>query len=305
MKKICLLLVSVLIAVNAHAVTCTEQLGLTFTPAQREKLCDLFSAGTIGTIANDTFATGRNAADDANIGVWKVNADDDTQINADASDKIKFSEDDVVGIVFNADDGYIHADTADASDNASICVAGGGTCFSNSRGAYLAVKGNEASVAAGSASLTSGNIAGADTLIAAVDDIIFEDTSGTDSLVIDVATKAATFSGQVTSTGLQFPTANEEAVAGAGTTVADAAALSATKHIHQLTGANGTVGWKFATSVAGQFEFLLNTTAGVPLIYAASGGTCNGGAADAPCTLVTGIVAHICYSTAADTWICA
>lgn len=106
-------------------------------------------------------------------------------------------------------------------------------------------------------------------------------------------------------TGLQIPTANEEAVAGAGTTVADAAAFSATKHLHQTTGANGTVGWKFTTSVAGQVEFLMNTTAGVPKIYAASGGTCNGGATDAACTLVTGIVSHICYSTAADTWICA
>lgn len=109
----------------------------------------------------------------------------------------------------------------------------------------------------------------------------------------------------VSSTGLKFPTANEEAVAGAGTTVADAAAFSATKHVHQLTGANGTVGWKFTTSTAAQFEFLLNTTAGVPKVYAASGGTCNGGATDAACTLVTGIVAHLCYSTAADTWICA
>lgn len=111
--------------------------------------------------------------------------------------------------------------------------------------------------------------------------------------------------GSVVGNGLSFPVATFEAVAGAGTTVADAAALSASDHIHQLTGANGTVGWKFATSVAGQFEILLNTTAGVPKIYAASGGTCNGGAADAACTLVTGIVAHICYSTAVNTWICA
>lgn len=110
--------------------------------------------------------------------------------------------------------------------------------------------------------------------------------------------------GQATQTGLVFPTANEEVVAGAGTTVADAGALAATKHIHQLTGANGTVGWAFAASTAGQFEFLLNTTAGVPKIYANTGGTCNGGSANAACTLVTGIVGHLCYSTAVDTWVC-
>lgn len=108
----------------------------------------------------------------------------------------------------------------------------------------------------------------------------------------------------VATTGITFPVANYEAVAGAGTTIANATAMSVTKHVHRLTGANGTVGWKFGTSVAGQFEVLLNTTAGVPLIYAASGGTCNGGSADAACTLVTGIVAHLCYSTAVNTWIC-
>lgn len=111
--------------------------------------------------------------------------------------------------------------------------------------------------------------------------------------------KSAIFSG-----ALNFPTANEEAVAGAGTTVADAAQLSATKHVHQITGANGTVGWKFGTPVAGQLEILLNTTAGVPKIYAASGGTCNGGAADAACTLVTGIGPHLCWAASTTAWIC-
>lgn len=116
---------------------------------------------------------------------------------------------------------------------------------------------------------------------------------------------AVSSAGILTSTGLAFPVANYETIAGAGTTVADAAALSATKHIHQLTGANGTVGWKFATSTAGQFEILLNATAGVAKIYAASGGTVNGGSADAAFSALTGIKPILCFSTAADTWICA
>lgn len=110
--------------------------------------------------------------------------------------------------------------------------------------------------------------------------------------------------GLLSGIGLSFPTTSEEVVALAGSTVADAAAMSAVKHIHQLTGANGALGAKFATSTAGQFEILLNTTAGIPKIYAASGGTCNGGAANATCVFTTGIMAHICYSTAVDTWIC-
>lgn len=105
--------------------------------------------------------------------------------------------------------------------------------------------------------------------------------------------------------GLNFQSSYFEAVAGAGTTVADAAALSATKPIHQLTGANGTVGWKFVTATPiGSIQILLNTTAGVPKIYGEAGSTCNGGAADAACTLVTGIGPHLCIKTAALTYIC-
>lgn len=110
--------------------------------------------------------------------------------------------------------------------------------------------------------------------------------------------------GELTTTGLVFPAANYESVAGAGTTVADAATLTAGKNIFRLTGANGTVGWKFPTSTAGEFKILLNTTAGVAKVYAASGGTVNGGAADAAFTALTGIKPILCYSTAADTWIC-
>ena len=124
----------------------------------------------------------------------------------------------------------------------------------------------------------------------------------TDAIDLGSATKTWRY---LYSEGLNSPTAYEEAVAGAGTTVTDAAALSAVKHIHQLTGADGTKGWKFATGiVVGQIEILLNTTAGVPKIYGESGSTCNGGSADAACTLVTGIVAHICYKTASLTYIC-
>ena len=116
---------------------------------------------------------------------------------------------------------------------------------------------------------------------------------------------AFTVGGQLTATGLQFPAANYETVAAAGSTTSDAAALSATKHVHQVTGADGTKGVKFGTSVAGQFEVILNGTAGVLKIYAATGGTVNGGAVDAAFSALTGIKPILCYSTAVNTWICA
>ena len=97
-----------------------------------------------------------------------------------------------------------------------------------------------------------------------------------------------------------------EAVAGAGTTVADAAQLSASVGVHRITGANGTVGWKFSSSTPiGSFQILLNTTAGVAKIYAESGGTVNGGSADAAFTALTGIKPIICVKTAALTYLCA
>ena len=199
---------------QVFADTCSTGLMPMFTGPQAEEICATFSAGTIGTLANNTYAVGRNAADSANIDVWKVDSTDDTVINADSGDTIK------------------------------LAVAG--------------------------------------TTVASVDS-----------------------TGLVLSPGILNVAANVESVAGAGTTVADAAALSATKSFHRITGANGTVGWKFPSAVAGDVHFLLNTTAGVPKVYAVSGGTCNGGAADAACTLVTGIVLHACYATAANAWICA
>lgn len=96
-----------------------------------------------------------------------------------------------------------------------------------------------------------------------------------------------------------------ETVAGAGTTVADAAQLSATKIVHQITGANGTVGWKMSASMpTNSVQILLNTTAGVAKIYAESGGTVNGGSADAAFSALTGVKPIICFKTAALTYIC-
>jgi len=97
-----------------------------------------------------------------------------------------------------------------------------------------------------------------------------------------------------------------ETVAGAGTTVADAAALSATTNVHRITGANGTVGWKFVTATPiNSVQILLNTTAGVAKIYGESGSTVNGGSADAAFSALTGIKPIICVKTAALTYICA
>jgi hypothetical protein len=106
---------------------------------------------------------------------------------------------------------------------------------------------------------------------------------------------------------LRVGTSNFEVVAGAGTVIGDAADLSGTVFIHQLTGANGTVGWQLPTVTAAnvnQAHFLLNTTAGVAKLWPESGGTINGGSASAAFSALTGIKPIICVVTAAATWIC-
>lgn len=107
------------------------------------------------------------------------------------------------------------------------------------------------------------------------------------------------------STGFQSLKLASETVAGAGTTVADAGQLSATKVIHRVTGADGTVGVKMSASMlVDGVQIILNTTAGVLKIYAESGGTVNGGSADAAFSALTGIKPIICVKTAALTYIC-
>lgn len=105
--------------------------------------------------------------------------------------------------------------------------------------------------------------------------------------------------------GLNLSTANGfETVAGAGTNQGSAAALSATKHFHRITGANGTVGWLLPAASAGDIHVMLNTTAGVADLYPQTGGTINGAAANAVFEPLTGIKPIICIATTALDWIC-
>lgn len=99
-----------------------------------------------------------------------------------------------------------------------------------------------------------------------------------------------------------------ETGAAAGSSSTDAHVLSATKMVHQVTSANGTLGVRLpVTSAAtvGNVHIILNTTAGVLKIYADTGGTVNGGSVDAAFSALTGIKPIICISTALLTYICA
>lgn len=91
------------------------------------------------------------------------------------------------------------------------------------------------------------------------------------------------------------------AATGAAGGVAGAAALGAA-NIVAVSSDGATKGVKFPTSVAGEIRWVINTSGTACNLFAASGGTINGGSADAGCTIPAskGVLA---ISTAADTWI--
>ena len=90
-------------------------------------------------------------------------------------------------------------------------------------------------------------------------------------------------------------------VAAAGTTVADAGQLPATDYCH-ITSDGATKGVKLPTGVKGMVITIINNSATACELYAASGGTVNGAAADAS-VVITASLPVVCMCTAADTWI--
>lgn len=91
------------------------------------------------------------------------------------------------------------------------------------------------------------------------------------------------------------------AVAAAGSTVADAGQLAASAVV-TITSDGATKGVKLPTGAAGMVIDVLNGSATACELYAASGGTVNGLAADAS-VVVPASKGLRCFCTAADTWI--
>lgn len=99
-----------------------------------------------------------------------------------------------------------------------------------------------------------------------------------------------------------------ESVAATGSAQGDAAALSATKFLHTVTAADGTKGVilpAIATADIGKIHTIISTAAAVLKIYPATGGTINGGSANAAFSSATGPATITCYATAASTWVAA
>jgi hypothetical protein len=90
------------------------------------------------------------------------------------------------------------------------------------------------------------------------------------------------------------------AATGAGGGVAGAAALGSARVV-LISSDGATKGVKLPTGVKDDIVFVLNTSATAANLFAASGGTINGGGANVGCAVAASKGA-LCFCTAADTW---
>lgn len=123
-------------------------------------------------------------------------------------------------------------------------------------------------------------------------------TTGAQTITI---TPPVTISGGLTLGAKLVLNAVTTPVAAAGATVADAGQLGAGSIAH-VTSDGATKGVKLRTGVLGDFQRIINNSGTACELYAASGGTVNGLAADAS-VVIPASKGVDCHCTAADTWI--
>lgn len=152
-------------AQSTRTTATRDLMGLGMPGQLAEKVAGL--ATGLGVLSNDTYAVARNAADSANINVFKITSTDDLLINSDSGDYITFqiggdanrlltynaASDTALTLKFG-DGGttavqqlLISASTADADDDSTLILAGGGA-DGGTRGASITLPGEE--VAGGS-----------------------------------------------------------------------------------------------------------------------------------------------------------
>lgn len=184
--------------------------------------------------------------------------------------------------------GTLSGTTTLAANKNLLCAAGTGLFdFSLGTGIFKTTSG-------------ANTLSGSTTLAANKD---FSMASGTGA--VDLSAASGTFK---TPTGLHTfggkvafkVIAGAVAVTGAGGGVAGAAALGSAQ-IVRISSDGATKGAHLLTGVAGDIVFVLNTSATAANLFAASGGTINGGVADVGCA-VPASKGVMCFCTAADTW---
>lgn len=126
-----------------------------------------------------------------------------------------------------------------------------------------------------------------------------------DKLVTAVNSGVAKTTGDQTLAGVKtfssmFKIPINSPVAGAGTVIGDAAALSTGFTV--ITGANGTVGWKLPVTTGGDVVILKGTTAGVAKIWPQTDGQINAVGTSTAMSLASGVIPVILISISATQW---
>lgn len=211
MKK--LLLALILLATPAFADTCATSLMPAFNAYQATNLCKTFASAIPTSLvpsADNTYDLGSTSK------TWRTlytgtsiiaKTSQILRVQQDANRLFTFDGSSDTALTFTFGDGSTTAlqafvmsgSGADADDDTSFCVAGGGACTTDgSRGAFARFRGNEFTGAgdidmyAGSA---SGSVINMGTL-ASNGTITFQTGAGTTAIVLD-SSQNATFSGQI------------------------------------------------------------------------------------------------------------
>lgn len=328
MKRILIGLTVLLVAANvAKAQTIESDLtGLGIKPEVASYLASVIPLGS--TFDNAAWFKARNAADSADIDVLRVDATDDTELNADVGDVIKLriggdanrlftfnaSSDTAHSLTFGdggttaTQDFTISASNADADDDSILYLTGGGAYASNgTRGAYIAMKGNEAS-GAGDVVIAGGSAAGSDISLSplASDGRTILGANGANRWI--VASTGALQSDATNGGSLVFLKAGTSVVeyvgtlAAAGSTQADAGQI--VTQLTTITAADATKGVKLpATPVAGETYTVINTANAVLKLYPGTGDTLSGLAANANMSLAA-YTYTICVAVSASAYWC-
>lgn len=250
LRKLAALLTLVCWAQPAFADSCATSLMPLFTQYQAAKICGTFGAGYIGTQANNTYISARNAANGANISVWKVDATDDTVLNADSGDVIKLSvagtsevviDDDKLNFaIAAAGSPLIGTSSVDATDSDTL-VFSSASAYGDTRGGGAKLYGNEVSTVGGGIDLLAGNVS-------------------TASINAILEHSSSTFNVKDTTSGTVF-------------TVTDAGAVTAATSITATAGNITATSGDFVASAAGKTLSLQEATAGAKCMGSL---TCNG-----------------------------
>lgn len=117
---------------------------------------------------------------------------------------------------------------------------------------------------------------------------------------VAVASKAVVLGASKELAGMLFRETINPDVAGAGSIQSDAAALL--EGFQVITGANGTLGWRLPTAVAGMRVTIKGTTAGVAKIWPATGAQINAVGADTAMSLASGVIPAIFIAKTSTQW---